>query len=106
MTTAAPDRTWNIINPLDWSKPIMTITAYYQYLREKALADAAERRNQVVARIPAIEKIEESLRQRSVDISRVMVTGGRDKTLQMDQLKREIDRLTHGTWKELRRRFP
>jgi len=73
----------------------MTITAYYQYLREKALADAAERRNQVVARIPAIEKIEESLRQRSVDISRVMVTGGRDKTLQMDQLKREIDRLTH-----------
>lgn len=74
--------------------PAVTVSAYYQYLREKAIAEATMRRDEVYAKIPAIDKLEEAMRQCSVGLSRVMVSGGTDKEIQIDRLKREMDQLT------------
>ncbi len=52
----------------------MNVAAYYQYLRDKATSAANQRREEVLAKIPALEKLEESMRQCSVDLSRVMVS--------------------------------
>lgn len=74
--------------------PAVTVSAYYQYLREKAIAEANQRRDEVYNKIPAMDKLEESMRQCSVGLSRVMVSGGIDKEAQINDLKQEMDRLT------------
>lgn len=72
----------------------VTVSSYYQYLREKAITEANQRRDEVYAKIPEIDKLEEAMRQCSVGLSRVMVSGGTDKEYQINQLKQEMDRLT------------
>jgi DnaD/phage-associated family protein len=74
--------------------PAVTVSAYYQYLREKAIAEASQRRDEVYTMIPAIDKLEEAMRQCSVGLSRIMVSGGIDKETQIDRLKQEMDQLT------------
>jgi DnaD/phage-associated family protein len=74
--------------------PAVTVSAYYQYLREKAIAEANQRRDEVYNKIPDMDKLEESMRQCSVGLSRVMVSGGIDKEDQINNLKQEMDRLT------------
>ncbi len=74
--------------------PAVTVSAYYQYLRQKAIAEANQRRDEVYAKLPAIDKLEEAMRQCSVGLSRVMVSGGVDKEIQIERLKQEMDKLT------------
>jgi len=74
--------------------PGLSVAAYYQYLRDKAIADANQRREEVSRNIPAMEKLDEAMRQCSVGLSRVMVSGGIDKEQQIERLKREMDQIT------------
>lgn len=80
--------------PTGGLRPAVTVSAYYQYLRDKAVAEANQRREQVAAKIPDIEKLEEAQRSCSVGLSRVMVSGGADKEAQINRLKQEMDQLT------------
>ena len=72
----------------------MPVSAYYQQLRERAMTQANQRRDEVFEKIPAMERLEEAMRQCSVGLSRVMVSGGVDKEAQIKRLKQEMDQLT------------
>lgn len=80
--------------PIGGPSPAVSISAYYQYLRDKATSEANQRREEVVRNIPAMEKLDEEMRQCSVGLSRVMVSGGTDKEQQIGRLKKQMDQIT------------
>ncbi len=60
--------------------PRNAVMAYYDRLREKAEAEAAERRSEIYRRIPRIEEIDKRMVECNVEMAKTVMTGGRGQT--------------------------
>lgn len=65
---------------------------YYDFIRNKAEKEAAERRSEIVKRLPVITDIENKIRKNYVNISKLAVNGGADKLEKMATYKKENER--------------
>lgn len=80
-------------------KPVSanTVTAYYDRLRGKAEAEAAERRQEIYAKIPRIEELDRELVDCNVELTKILMTGGREQTdrlrFRISELEKERSRL-------------
>ena len=74
------------------TKPVAgnVVTAYYDRLREKAEAEAAERRQEIYSKIPRIEEIDNGLVENNVELTKMLMSGGRQNT---DRLRFKISEL-------------
>lgn len=64
---------------------------YYEYIREKAESDAAERRSQILEMLPVIGQLEEKIKNKYMEITRLAVTGGADKMEKLNAVKSDIE---------------
>lgn len=70
-----------------------SVFRYYDYLREEAERQAAERRSRVYEELPRIREIDEELRKYGMEISRIMVSGATNAPERIRDMKRKADRL-------------
>lgn len=77
--------------------PANVVTAYYDRLREKAEAEAADRRREVYSRIPRIEEVDGELVDCNVELTKVLMSGRRENTdrlrFRISELEKEKSRL-------------
>lgn len=59
-------------------KPVSqaVLNKYYDYLREKAESDADKRRDEIYLKLPEVKELDETIRNISMELSRMMLTGG------------------------------
>ena len=66
---------------------------YYEYIREKAEADAKIRREEVYAGMPKIAQIDDKIKANYVEITKLAFSGGADKQEKISMLRKENDNL-------------
>jgi len=106
-TSGIPNPNMNYVNKIleDWSKggegngrvkkgiTAAMVFKYYDYIRENAEKEAEERKLEVYRKVSKIKDIDEELRHFSMEVSRVMISGGADKKQRLSDLKKKGDRL-------------
>ncbi|MBE6034314.1 MAG: DnaD domain protein [Clostridiales bacterium] len=70
-----------------------TVLRYYDMIREKAEAEAADRRQGVYDQLPEIKKIDEEVRDLGMKLSRIMVSGADNAKEQLERFRIKIDAL-------------
>ncbi|QAT41768.1 DnaD domain protein [Aminipila luticellarii] len=70
-----------------------TVLRYYDMIREKEEAEAAERRQQVYKMLPEIKQIDEEVRELGMKLSRIMVSGADNAKEQLERFRVKIDAL-------------
>ena len=70
-----------------------SVLRYYDMIREKAEAEAAERRQQIYDQLPEIKQIDEEVRDLGMKLSRVMVSGADNAKEQLGRFRIKIDAL-------------
>lgn len=70
-----------------------TVFRYYDVIREKAEADASDRRKQVYDVLPEIKEIDQQVRSLGMKLSKVMVSGADNAKEQLQKFKVKIDAL-------------
>lgn len=70
-----------------------TVSRYYDFIREKAEAEAAERRQEIYDRLPEIKQIDDEVRELGMKLSRVMVSGAPNAKAQLEKFRLKIDAL-------------
>lgn len=70
-----------------------TVFRYYDMIREKAEAEAADRRQEVYNRLPEIRDIDDDVRKLGMKLSRIMVSGADNAKEQLERFKIKIDSL-------------
>ncbi len=69
------------------------VNRYYDYIREKAENEAAERKQEVYDKIPEIKDIDEQIRRMSMELSRIMVSGAVNAKERLADFRKKIGEL-------------
>lgn len=75
----------------DGHLPAGIVIKYYNYLREKGEQEAAARRGAVYQQLPEMLGIDKEIRNKNMELSRIMISDMQDKTEQIKRINAEVD---------------
>lgn len=74
---------------------ISNVMKMYEKIRERNIAIAEKRREEVYGKVPEVKDIENDIREMGVQISRIMLSGSPDAKTKIKTMKQKIENLNH-----------